>query len=79
MLSIDALTLSFISACTALVASIIGPMVTLLVARRQFGATVLSANRRKWIEALRNARGARLAPRYGAGGAGGMAGRMGRV
>jgi len=55
MPSIDALTLSFISAGTALVASIIGPIVTLLVAKRQFGASVLSANRQKWIEALREA------------------------
>jgi predicted NBD/HSP70 family sugar kinase len=51
----DPLLLSLISACTALVASIVGPIVTLLVARRQFAATVLSANRQKWIESLREA------------------------
>ena len=43
-----------ISACTALVASIAGPIVTLIVAKRQFNANVLSANRQKWIETLRD-------------------------
>ena len=50
----DPVFLSLISACTALVASIAGPIVTLVVARRQFSATVLSANRQKWIETLRD-------------------------
>ena len=50
----DPLLLSMVSACTALVASIVGPFVTLAVARRQFNATVLSANRQKWIETLRD-------------------------
>ncbi len=50
----DALMISLISACTALVASIVGPFVTLAVARRQFNATVLSANRQKWIESCRD-------------------------
>ena len=50
----DALVISMISACTALVASIVGPFVTLAVARRQFNATVLSANRQKWIESSRD-------------------------
>jgi hypothetical protein len=50
----DPLLISVISACTALVASIAGPIVTLTVARRQFNATVLSANRQKWIETLRD-------------------------
>jgi hypothetical protein len=51
----DALLISLVSAATALVASIIGPVVTLSVAKRQFNATVLSANRQKWIETLRDA------------------------
>src|SRR4029453_12447975 len=51
----DSLMISLVSACTALVASIVGPLVTLAVARRQFNATVLSANRQKWIETLRDA------------------------
>lgn len=50
----DGATLSVISACTALVASIAGPMVTLTVAKRQYSATVLSANRQRWIESLRD-------------------------
>ena len=50
----DPLLISVISACTALVASIVGPIVTLAVARRQFNATVLSTNRHKWIETLRD-------------------------
>ena len=50
----DPLILSLVSACTALVASIAGPIVTLAVARRQFNANVLSANRQKWIETLRD-------------------------
>ena len=50
----DPLVISVISAGTALVASIVGPIVTLSVARRQFKATVLSANRQKWIETLRD-------------------------
>jgi hypothetical protein len=50
----DPLLISLISACTALVASIVGPMVTLAVAKRQINANVLSANRQKWIEAVRD-------------------------
>ena len=50
----DSALLSLISACTALVASIAGPFVTLAVAKRNFNATVISANRQKWIETLRD-------------------------
>ena len=50
----DPLILGLVSACTALVASILGPVVTLSVARRQFNANVLSANRQRWIESLRD-------------------------
>ena len=50
----DPLLISLVSACTALVASIAGPFVTLYVARSQFNARVLSANRQKWIETLRD-------------------------
>jgi hypothetical protein len=50
----DPVLISLISACTALVASIAGPCVTLAVAKRNFNATVLSANRQKWIESLRD-------------------------
>ena len=50
----DSALLSLISACTALVASIAGPVVTLFVAKQNFNATVLSTNRQKWIESLRD-------------------------
>ena len=50
----DPLLLSLVSACTALMASVVGPLVALAVAKRQFNATVLSANRQKWIETLRD-------------------------
>ncbi len=42
-----------ITAVTALVAVIVGPIVTLLVAKRQIKATVVSANRQAWINQLR--------------------------
>ena len=51
--AMDPILISLVSACTALVASIVGPLVTLSVARRQFKANVLSNNRQKWIETLR--------------------------
>lgn len=44
---------SFVVACSALVAACIAPMVNLVVSRRQFNASVLSANREKWIGKLR--------------------------
>lgn len=50
----DPLIISLVSAVTALVASIVAPFVTLTVARQRFNATVLSANRQKWIETLRD-------------------------
>ena len=48
------LLIGLVSASTALVASVVGPFVTLIVARRQFDATVLAANRHKWMETLRD-------------------------
>jgi hypothetical protein len=51
--AMDPTLVSLVSACTALVASVVGPVVTLAVARRQFNANVLSVNRQKWIETLR--------------------------
>lgn len=46
--------LGTISAVTALVATVLGPIVTLAVAKRQFSASVLSANRQRWLETLRD-------------------------
>jgi hypothetical protein len=48
------LPLSLLTATTALVASILGPFVTLTVARHQFRANVLSTNRQKWIDGFRD-------------------------
>jgi hypothetical protein len=53
-MNVDANTLTLISACTALAASIAGPSVQLLIARRQINANVVSVNRQKWIESLRD-------------------------
>ena len=53
-MEIDSNTLALVSACTALVASVAGPSVQLLIARRQINANLISANRQKWIEALRD-------------------------
>ena len=36
----DSSVISFVASCTALVASVFGPLVTLAVARRQFAASV---------------------------------------
>jgi len=46
--------LSLITAAAALLASLVSPLVTLSVARRQFQASVISTNRQKWIETLRD-------------------------
>ena len=43
-----------VSAITALVAVIVGPIITLLVARKQINASVLSGNRQQWINRLRD-------------------------
>jgi hypothetical protein len=45
---------SLVSASTALVASVVGPIVALTIARRQYNATVISTSRQKWIETLRD-------------------------
>lgn len=47
------LQISLITASTALVASVMGPLVTMSVARRQFRANVISNTRQKWIETFR--------------------------
>lgn len=46
--------ISLITATTALVASVMGPLVTLTVARRQFRANVIATNRQKWIDTFRD-------------------------
>jgi hypothetical protein len=51
---IDSTLVGFVSALTALLASIVGPAVTLYVARTQITATVRSANRQRWIDEFRD-------------------------
>jgi hypothetical protein len=51
---IDSLLIGMVSACTALVASIVGPIVALNVAKRQFSATAISTSRNKRIDTLRD-------------------------
>jgi hypothetical protein len=53
-MSLSPLEVSLITATTALVASVMGPLVTLSVSRRQFQANVIAANRQKWIDAFRD-------------------------
>ena len=50
----DVLTITFITASTALVSAVTGPLVSFIVARRQIRASVISNNRERWIEALRD-------------------------
>lgn len=47
-------TVQFITAATALVAVMVGPAVSLWVARRQIRASVVSSNRQAWINDLRS-------------------------
>jgi len=51
----DQLTITFITASAALIAGIATPIVSIIIARRQFKASVISNNRERWIEALRHA------------------------
>jgi hypothetical protein len=46
--------IGMVSACTALVASIVGPIVALSVAKRQFNATAISTSRSRRIDTLRD-------------------------
>jgi (p)ppGpp synthase/HD superfamily hydrolase len=46
--------LTIISACTALIATIVGPYVAVKTARSQIKASVISSNRAKWIESMRD-------------------------
>jgi hypothetical protein len=52
---IDPVVVGLVSAVTALVASIVGPLVTLHIGRSQIRASVLAVNRQKWIESFREA------------------------
>ena len=48
-----AIDIPLISALTALVAVIVGPIVSVYVAKRQIKASVVSSSRQKWIDNLR--------------------------
>lgn len=50
----DALTITFVTASTALMSAVGGPLVSYIIARRQIRASVISNNRERWIEALRD-------------------------
>jgi putative ribosome biogenesis GTPase RsgA len=50
----DALSIAFVTACTALISAVVGPAVSYVVARRQIRASVISNNRERWTEALRD-------------------------
>lgn len=52
---IDSTLVGLVSAATVLVASIAAPLVTLRMGRLQIRASVLSANRQKWIDSFREA------------------------
>lgn len=47
--------IAFVAACSAFLASLVSPFVTLAISRRQFRANVISTNREKWIGTLREA------------------------
>src|SRR5258705_1872350 len=50
----DALTITFVTACSALVSAAAGPLVSIVVASRQIRASLISSNRERWIEAMRD-------------------------
>lgn len=50
----DSNAISAISVATAPVATIVGPLVTIWVFKRQFSASVISAHRQRWIETWRD-------------------------
>lgn len=49
----DQLAITFITATTALIAGIASPIVSISIARRQLKVSLISANRERWSEALR--------------------------
>ena len=47
-------TVAFVTACAALVSAAGGPFVSIVVSSRQIRASLVSGNRERWIEALRD-------------------------
>jgi hypothetical protein len=50
----DIVTVSFVAACSALVSAAAGPLASVAVASRQARLSLISGNRERWIEALRD-------------------------
>jgi hypothetical protein len=50
----DVLTITLVTASTALIAAVAGPIVSVVVARQQIRASVISNNRERWVETLRD-------------------------
>jgi len=48
----DALAITFVTACTALMSAVVGPLISYVIARRQIRASVISNNRERWNESL---------------------------
>ena len=48
------ITPEMVTAITALLAVVVGPLVSICVAKKQINATVLSTSRQEWINKLRN-------------------------
>ena len=53
-MSIDTVTITLVTAVSALVAGVVGPLVSVSIAREQIRATVVSNSRERWLEALRD-------------------------
>ncbi len=51
---ISSIEVAFVTACTALLSAFVAPFITLRMARAQIRATVVSSNRQRWIETLRD-------------------------
>ena len=51
----DVTSVAFVTACAALVSAAGGPIVSIMVSSRQIRASLVSGNRERWIEALRDA------------------------
>lgn len=51
----NAITVAFVTACAALVSAAVGPLVSIVVASRQIRASLVSGNRERWTETLRDA------------------------
>jgi hypothetical protein len=50
----DVLTVTFVTACSALVSAAAGPLVSVIVSSKQIRASLISNNRERWTEALRD-------------------------